>query len=84
MCVGQYSYLRSNVGVVTTFYTLVGILSILFSDVALDIITCRVPMAQEMDSDAILAGQLVVWTTLVSAFSVFGATYILRLLGMLV
>ena len=43
-----------------------------------------VPMAQEMDSDAILAGQLVVWTTLVSAFSVFGATYILRLLGMLV
>lgn len=42
-----------------------------------------VPMAQEMDSDAILAGQLVVWTTLVSAFSVFGATYILRLLGVL-
>ena len=43
-----------------------------------------VPMAQEMDSDAILAGQLVVWTTLISAFSVFGATYILRLLGILV
>lgn len=42
-----------------------------------------VPMAQEMDSDAILAGQLVVWTTLISAFSVFGATYILRLLGLL-
>ena len=30
-----------NVCVVTTFYTLVGILSILFSGVALDIITCR-------------------------------------------
>jgi len=29
--------------VVTTFYTLVGILSILFSGVALDIITCRPP-----------------------------------------
>ena len=28
---------------VTTFYTLVGILSILFSGVALDIITCRPP-----------------------------------------
>ena len=33
-----------NVCVVTTFYTLVGILSILFSGVALDIITCR-PLA---------------------------------------
>ena len=33
-----------NVGVVTTFYTLVGILSILFWGVALDIITCR-PLA---------------------------------------
>ena len=32
-----------NVCVVTTFYTLVGILSILFSGVALDIITCRPP-----------------------------------------
>ena len=32
-----------NVGVVTTFYTLVGILSILFWGVALDIITCRPP-----------------------------------------
>ena len=42
-----------------------------------------VPMAQEMDSDAILAGQLVVWTTIASAFSVFGATYILRLIGAL-
>ena len=38
-----------------------------------------VPMAQEMDSDATLAGQLVVWTTLVSAFSVFFATLLLRL-----
>ena len=30
-----------------------------------------VPMAQEMDSDVSLAGQLVVWTTLISAFSLF-------------
>ena len=40
-----------------------------------------VPMAQEMDSDATLAGQLVVWTTLVSAFSVFLATLLLRVAG---
>ena len=36
-----------NVCVVTTFYTLVGILSILFSGVALDIITCRPFMVDE-------------------------------------
>lgn len=40
-----------------------------------------VPMAQEMDSDAVLAGQLVVWTTLISAFSVFLATFLLRIGG---
>ncbi|MBQ9773257.1 MAG: AEC family transporter [Clostridia bacterium] len=40
-----------------------------------------VPMAQEMDGDAVLAGQLVVWSTLVSAFSVFLATFLLRLAG---
>ena len=40
-----------------------------------------VPMAQEMDGDAILAGQLVVWSTLVSAFSVFVASFLLRSAG---
>lgn len=40
-----------------------------------------VPMAQEMDSDAALAGQLVVWTTIVSAVSVFLAAYLLKLGG---
>lgn len=40
-----------------------------------------VPMAQEMDSDVTLAGQLVVWTTLVSALTVFLSAFILRLLG---
>lgn len=40
-----------------------------------------VPMAQEMDSDATLAGQLVVWTTLVSALTVFLAAFILRYVG---
>ncbi len=40
-----------------------------------------VPMAQEMDGDVTLAGQLVVWSTLVSALTVFLFTLVLRLLG---
>ncbi|MBR2406155.1 MAG: AEC family transporter [Clostridia bacterium] len=40
-----------------------------------------VPMAQEMDGDVALAGQLVVWTTLASAFSVFLVAFLLRLAG---
>ena len=40
-----------------------------------------VPMAQEMDADASLAGQLVVWTTLFSAIGVFASSYVLKLLG---
>lgn len=40
-----------------------------------------VPMAQEMDADVSLAGQLVIWSTLFSAFSIFLASYFLKLLG---
>ena len=40
-----------------------------------------VPMAQEMNSDAALAGQLVVWTTIASALSVFLAAYLLKVGG---
>ena len=40
-----------------------------------------VPMAQEMGADSTLAGQLVVFTTLSSAFTVFLASFVLRLLG---
>ena len=40
-----------------------------------------VPMTQEMKNDAVLAGQLVVWTTLLSALTVFLFTYILKLLA---
>ncbi len=40
-----------------------------------------VPMAQEMGGDATLAGQLVVWTTLFSAISVFLAAFLLKLGG---
>ena len=40
-----------------------------------------VPMAQEMGADHTLAGQLVVWTTLISAVTVFIASFWLRLVG---
>ena len=40
-----------------------------------------VPMAQEMGADSTLAGQLVVFTTIVSAFTVFIITFILKSIG---
>lgn len=40
-----------------------------------------VPMTQEMGGDTALAGQLVVWTTLLSAASVFAISFLLRLAG---
>lgn len=40
-----------------------------------------VPMTQEMGGDVTLAGQLVVWTTLSSAFSVFLISFLLKLVG---
>ncbi len=40
-----------------------------------------VPMAQEMGADSKLAGQLVVWTTPVSAATVFVATFLLKSAG---
>lgn len=40
-----------------------------------------VPMAQEMDGDATLAGQLVVWTTFACALTVFLASYLLKVAG---
>jgi predicted permease len=40
-----------------------------------------VPMTQEMNNDATLAGQLVVWTTLLSAITVFLFTYALKVLS---
>ena len=48
---------------------------------ATPIAVSSVPMAQEMDADAILAGQLVVWSTIASTFSVFFASLILHSLG---
>lgn len=40
-----------------------------------------VPMAQEMNSDVALAGQLVVWTTLFSALTVFLSAFLLKAVG---
>jgi predicted permease len=40
-----------------------------------------VPMAQEMGADAELAGQLVVFTTITSAFTVFIASFLLKAAG---
>lgn len=40
-----------------------------------------VPMVQEMGGDVTLAGQLVVWSTLVSAVTVFLCTFMLRMGG---
>lgn len=40
-----------------------------------------VPMAQEMDGDATLAGQMVVWSTLFSVISVFTASFLLKSAG---
>lgn len=40
-----------------------------------------VPMTQEMGGDATLAGQLVVWTTLTSAVSIFASAFLLHAVG---
>ena len=40
-----------------------------------------VPMAQEMNADYVLTGQLVVWTTLLSSVTVFIAAFILSYIG---
>ena len=40
-----------------------------------------VPMTQEMGGDAALAGQLVVWTTLFSTFTIFMAAFVFKFLG---
>lgn len=41
------------------------------------------PMSYEMNNDGELAGQLVVWTTLISAFTLFGIILVFKSMGML-
>ena len=40
-----------------------------------------VPMTQEMGGDATLAGQFVVWTTVISAFTIFTVSFLLKAIG---
>ena len=56
----------------------------LFALFASPVAVSSVPMAQESGADAALAGQLVVWTTMLSAFTLFGFIFVLRLLGIFV
>ena len=53
----------------------------LVSMFATPVAVSSVPMAQEMGADTALAGQLVVWTTVASAFTVFLISFALSMLG---
>ncbi len=48
---------------------------------ATPVAVATVPMAQEMDADSALAGQLVIFSTITSGFSIFLIVYILRAIG---
>lgn len=48
---------------------------------ATPIAVSSVPMAQELGGESRLAGQLVVWTTLISAVTIFLFSFILKLIG---
>ena len=61
-------------------YHYVALLALFLTPVAVS----SVPMAQEAGADSALAGQLVVWTTLASAFTMFGFIFALRALGVIV
>ena len=58
-----------------------GMFAALIAAFATPLSVSSAPMAQEMGNDGALAGQLVMWTTLVSALTLFGFIYALRLLG---
>lgn len=59
-----------------------GIFAALISLFATPAAVASAVMAEEMDNDGQLAGQLVVWTTLLSAGVIFGAVALLRGLGL--
>ncbi len=60
-----------------------GIYAALIALFATPVAVASAIMAEEMDNDGALAGQLVVWTTLLSAVVIFLAIVLLRGLGML-
>ena len=53
----------------------------LIAMLATPVAVSSVPMAQESGADSDLAGQIVVWTTVLSAVTVFASTYFMKLLG---
>ena len=53
----------------------------LLAMLATPVAVSSVPMAQESGADSDLAGQIVVWTTVISALTIFAFTYILKTLG---
>lgn len=55
--------------------------AVLIAVFATPVAVSSVPMSQEMNGDATLAGQLVVWTTLLSSLTVFLASFLLKLIG---
>jgi len=60
-----------------------GIYAALIALFATPVAVASAIMAEEMDNDGSLAGQLVVWTTLLSSVVIFLAIVLLRGLGML-
>lgn len=59
------------------------IIAALISLFATPVAVASAIMAEEMDNDGQLAAQLVVWTSLVSVFTLFGFIFFARLLGIL-
>ncbi|MBQ8339244.1 MAG: AEC family transporter [Clostridia bacterium] len=55
--------------------------AVFISIFATPVAVSSVPMTQEMGGDVGLAGQLVVWSTLISSLSIFFSCFILRLVG---
>lgn len=55
--------------------------AVLISIFATPVAVSSVPMTQEMGGDVGLAGQLVVWSTLISSLSIFISCFLLRLAG---
>lgn len=56
ICVRQHVHLHVLIGMTTTFYTLVPMLSFLFPPVALRIVTCRLSLIG-------ISSVLIAWTT---------------------
>lgn len=73
-------YLLQKAGVITLTPALVSMLVALFGSPAA---TASAIMAKEMDADASLAGQIVVWTSLLSMGSLFVLVAVLRMMGWL-